>query len=137
MASRLTPPAGVAALGGLAMTNPQGTEVEALPGSRNPAVLPGNQGQPATRPKATLARLEQLLKRFSEPSSQISGRIVGLFGTLLVIATLVLGLIHMLGTVDFVATMAAGALLSITGIWAITMDYNRAQRAAEEYSAAE
>lgn len=119
------------------MTSPQGTEIETLPESRNPAVPPGDQGRPATRPKATPSRLEQLLVRFSQPSSQISGRIVGLFGTLLVIATLVLGLIHMLGTVDFVATMAAGAVLSIAGVWAITMDYNRAQRAAEEFSAGE
>jgi hypothetical protein len=86
---------------------------------------------------ATPSRLEKLLVRFSQPSSQISGRIVGLFGTLLVIATLVLGLVHWLGTVDFVATMAAGAVLSITGVWAITMDYNRAQRAAEEFAARE
>jgi hypothetical protein len=114
------------------MTNSQGTEVETPEESRNPAVLSGDQGRPATRPKATL---EQLLVRFSQPSSQISGRIVGLFGTLLVIATLVLGLIHMLGAVDFVATMATGAVLSIAGVWAITMDYNRAQRAAEEFSA--
>jgi hypothetical protein len=97
----------------------------------------GDQGRSPARQKATSSRLEQLLVRFSQPSSQISGRIVGLFGTLLVIATLVLGLVHMLGTVDFVATMAAGAVLSITGVWAITMDYNRAQRAAEEFAARE
>lgn len=114
------------------MTGPQGTEVEATSESRNPPVPTGTDRQKVKRPT-----LEQLLVQFSQPSSQISGRIVGLFGTLLVIATLVLGLIHMLGTVDFVATMAAGALLSITGIWAITMDYNRAQRAAEEYSEGE
>lgn len=119
------------------MTDVQGTEIETRPESRNPAVPSGDQGRPATRPKSTPSRLEQLLVRFSQPSSQISGRIVGLFGTLLVIATLVLGLIHMLGTVDFVATMAAGAVLSIAGVWAITMDYNRAQRAAEEFSAGE
>ena len=117
------------------MTSPQATEIETRPESRNPAVPPGIKAdrQPGRRLRR---QLEQLLVRFSQPSSQISGRIVGLFGTLLVIATLVLGLIHMLGTVDFVATMAAGAVLYC---WSLGNHYgfNRAQRAAEEVSAGE
>lgn len=116
------------------MTNQQSTEVTALQGAQGPAVPRGDQGLQPERSKAKASKLEQLILWFSLPSSQISGRIVGLFGLILVVTTLVLGLIHMLGTVDFVATMAAGTTLSIAGIWAITSDYIRAQRAAEEFS---
>jgi hypothetical protein len=51
---------------------------------------------------------------------------------MLVVATLVLGIIHMLGTVDFVATMSAGTVLSSAGIWAITTNYIRALDAAKK-----
>ena len=81
---------------------------------------------------AKVSPLERLIVWSSQPASQISGHIISIFGLMLVVATLVLGIIHMLGTVDFVATMSAGTVLSSAGIWAITTNYIRALDAAKK-----
>jgi hypothetical protein len=112
------------------VSSQQGTDVEVHEEAQAPVVQLGDQSRQPPVSETKAAKFERLILWFSQPASQISGRIVGLFGLSLVVATLVLGLIHMLGTVDFVATMTAGTVLSIGGIWAITTDYIRAQRAA-------
>jgi hypothetical protein len=71
-----------------------------------------------------------MVLQFSRPASQITGRLISLFGLALIAATLVLAIIHMLGAVDFVAATIAGALLAIAGILTLMTDYISAQNAA-------
>ena len=50
---------------------------------------------------------------------------------MLIAATLVLGIIHMLVDVDFGTAIIAGAALSIAGIWTIKTEDAETRRAAE------
>jgi hypothetical protein len=86
---------------------------------------------PPPPPESDAQRFEQLIRRFSRPASQITGRIVSLFGLMLIVATLVLGIIHMLVTVDFSTAIIAGAALSIAGIWTIATEDAETRRTAE------
>jgi hypothetical protein len=73
---------------------------------------------------------ENLILRFSQPASRISGALIGLVGLLLIVATLVLGVTNMLEGPEFVATMIAGAVLSVAGPFAIHADNAGARDAA-------
>jgi hypothetical protein len=94
----------------------------------------GSSGPPdesGTPPGATARKIDRLVQDFSRPASQITGRLISLFGLMLVVAALVLSIIHMLGAADFVATIIAGTVLAVAGILTLTTDYIGAQRAAE------
>jgi H2-forming N5,N10-methylenetetrahydromethanopterin dehydrogenase-like enzyme len=78
------------------------------------------------------AKVEQLIKAFSQSASKITGRIISLVGLALVLATFMLGIVHLLGTGDFVASIVSGAALSIAGIAMITTDNARSQRAVAQ-----
>jgi len=82
-------------------------------------------------PESDAKRFERLIRQFSRPASQITGRIISLFGLMLIVATLVLGIIHMLVATDFSTAIIAGAVLSIAGIWAISTEDAETRRAAE------
>lgn len=74
-------------------------------------------------------KVGDLIKSFSQPASQITGRIISFIGLSLVVTTFMLGIVQLLGSVDFVASIISGAALSIAGIAMITTDDVRAQRA--------
>jgi uncharacterized membrane protein len=73
---------------------------------------------------------DELILQFSRPASQITGRLISLFGLALIVTVLVLATMHLLGSEDFVAATIAGALLAIAGIFTLLTDYVSAQNAA-------
>jgi len=73
--------------------------------------------------------VERLIRSFSQPASRITGRIISFIGLALVVTTFILGIVHLLGSADFVASIISGAALSIAGIAMITTDDVKAQRA--------
>lgn len=73
---------------------------------------------------------DELILQFSRPAARVTGPFVSLFGLALIVTVLVLAIIHMLGSEDFVAATIAGALLSIAGIFTLITDYVSAQNAA-------
>jgi hypothetical protein len=89
-----------------------------------------DQGRRGSRLEKIAGITDQMVLQFSRPASQITGRLISLFGLALIAATLVLAIIHMLGAVDFVAATIAGALLAIAGILTLMTDYISAQNAA-------
>lgn len=90
----------------------------------------GTSGKPGNQRVATALKIDKLIQEFSRPAAQITGRLISLFGLMLVVATLVLGIVHMLGAEDFVATIIAGTVLTVAGIFTLTTDFIGAQRAA-------
>jgi len=103
-----------------------GTDVSLQNAGKDPAQRPG----PARSPLDDAAtKVEKLIKAFSQSASQINGRNNSLIGLALVVTTFMLGIVHLLGSEDFVASIISGAALSIAGIAMITADDIRAQRA--------
>lgn len=127
---------GRATLGGtIGVTSPEGPKKEITPAAQKGAAEAVNpQRDPAAKPWHSPGdnRLGRLIRVFSNPASQVTGRLVSLLGLLLIAATLVLGVINLLGQVDFVAAMTAGAALSIGGAFALQADYVRSWRAARD-----
>jgi hypothetical protein len=103
-----------------------GTSVAKQNTGDSPATLPDTVG---TQLEATALKVEKLIQAFSQPASVITGRILSFIGLALVVTTFVLGIVHLLGSEDFVASIISGAALSIAGIAMITTDDIRAQRA--------
>lgn len=103
-----------------------GTDVSVQNGGKDPAQPP----DPARSPLDDAAtKVEKLIKAFTQSASQITGRIISLIGLALVVTTFMLGIVHLLGSEDFVASIISGAALSIAGIAMITAADIRAQRA--------
>jgi hypothetical protein len=97
---------------------------------QNPGQDPVQRRGPAGSPlDDTAMKVEELIKAFSQSASQITGRIISLIGLALVVTTFMLGIVHLLGSEDFVASIISGAALSIAGIAMITADDIRVQRA--------
>lgn len=90
----------------------------------------GRPDQPRRRLERIAGVTDQMVEQFSRAASQITGRLISLFGLMLIVAALVLATIHLLGAEDFVAATIAGALLSIAGILTLMTDYISAQNAA-------
>jgi len=103
-----------------------GTDVSQQNTAKEPAPRLGSADSPLDD---AATKVEKLIKAFSRSASRITGRIISLIGLALVVTTFMLGIVHLLGSVDFVASIISGAALSIAGIAMITTDDVRAQRA--------
>jgi hypothetical protein len=116
---------------GLTMTEQKNaTEPSTSVAQPNTGDNPTTQSDTAgTQLEATALKVEKLIRAFSQPASVITGRVLSFIGLALVVTTFVLGIVHLLGSEDFVASIISGAALSIAGIAMITTDDIRAQRA--------
>jgi len=103
-----------------------GTDVSPQPSGNDPAQTLTNAGNNLDE---AARKMEKLISSFSQPASRVTGRIISLLGMALVVTTFILGIVHLLGSVDFVASIVSGAILTIAGIAMITTDDARAQRA--------